>query len=150
MKTYLAVTDKAELFRTAKRLIIAMPETLFSGDFTNRDELFREADRIGYPLVVKPCFSKVRGGNGWTSAGARYASGREELEKIVSGDVFQGCPFLIQEKIEGPGVGVILLMDRGKTLARFCHKRIREKPPSGGVSVLCESIEPPRMRSPSP
>jgi hypothetical protein len=34
-------------------------------------------------------------------------------------------------------------MRDGAVLARFAHRRLREKPPSGGVSVLCESIEPP-------
>jgi predicted ATP-grasp superfamily ATP-dependent carboligase len=34
-------------------------------------------------------------------------------------------------------------MKGGKVIAKFSHKRIREKPPSGGVSVLSESIEPP-------
>lgn len=34
-------------------------------------------------------------------------------------------------------------MKNGETIANFAHRRIREKPPSGGVSVLCEGIEPP-------
>ena len=28
----------------------------------------------------------------------------------------------------------------GRLVAEFSHRRIREKPPSGGVSVLCESV----------
>ena len=31
-------------------------------------------------------------------------------------------------------------MRDGQIVAQFAHRRIREKPPSGGVSVLCESI----------
>ena len=50
---------------------------------------------------------------------------------------------MLQRWIEGEGVGVFVLMWNGKIIARFSHRRIREKPPSGGVSVLCESIEPP-------
>jgi predicted ATP-grasp superfamily ATP-dependent carboligase len=36
-----------------------------------------------------------------------------------------------------------LAYDRGKPVAFFAHKRLREKPPSGGVSVLSESVEVP-------
>jgi predicted ATP-grasp superfamily ATP-dependent carboligase len=32
------------------------------------------------------------------------------------------------------------LYDHGKAVAFFAHRRLREKPPSGGVSVLSESI----------
>jgi predicted ATP-grasp superfamily ATP-dependent carboligase len=40
----------------------------------------------------------------------------------------------------GPGIGVFVLVWDGELLAAFAHRRIREKPPSGGVSVLSESI----------
>jgi predicted ATP-grasp superfamily ATP-dependent carboligase len=36
-------------------------------------------------------------------------------------------------------VGLFACYDRGYPVALFSHKRLREKPPSGGVSVLCES-----------
>jgi predicted ATP-grasp superfamily ATP-dependent carboligase len=56
-------------------------------------------------------------------------------------------PSLIQQRIVGPGIGVFGLFDRGQLLTAFAHKRLREKPPSGGVSVLCESIPvDPRLR----
>jgi hypothetical protein len=35
---------------------------------------------------------------------------------------------------------VFVLFDRGRPCAAFAHRRLREKPPSGGVSALCESI----------
>jgi predicted ATP-grasp superfamily ATP-dependent carboligase len=47
---------------------------------------------------------------------------------------------LIQEKIEGEGRGVFLLVWNGKLKAAFCHRRLREKPPWGGVSVYRESL----------
>ncbi|HEY0340553.1 MAG TPA: ATP-grasp domain-containing protein, partial [Steroidobacteraceae bacterium] len=45
--------------------------------------------------------------------------------------------------VEGQGAGVFGLYDQGKPLFFFAHRRIREKPPSGGVSVLCESVPLP-------
>ena len=53
-------------------------------------------------------------------------------------------PSLIQQRIEGEGQGVFGLFDHGRPCALFAHRRIREKPPAGGVSVLRESIELPK------
>ena len=47
----------------------------------------------------------------------------------------------LQRKVEGPGIGVFLLPGPDDLLLRFAHRRLREKPPSGGVSVYCESTE---------
>jgi predicted ATP-grasp superfamily ATP-dependent carboligase len=47
---------------------------------------------------------------------------------------------LLQQRIVGPGVGIFLLRWGGEPVATFAHRRIREKPPSGGVSVYRESI----------
>jgi predicted ATP-grasp superfamily ATP-dependent carboligase len=52
-------------------------------------------------------------------------------------------PVLLQEKISGPGIGVFLLIWDEETKAEFGHRRLREKPPSGGVSVLRESVTVP-------
>jgi predicted ATP-grasp superfamily ATP-dependent carboligase len=47
---------------------------------------------------------------------------------------------LLQTRVEGPGLGIFLLRWEGEILATFAHRRIREKPPSGGVSVCSESV----------
>jgi predicted ATP-grasp superfamily ATP-dependent carboligase len=66
------------------------------------------------------------------------------MEEIVTHDAcFNQHPFLIQEYVSGKGQGLFALYDRGKPVAFFAHKRLREKPPSGGVSVLSESVEVP-------
>ena len=39
------------------------------------------------------------------------------------------------------------LFDRGRLVAEFSHRRLREKPPAGGASVLSESLPvDPRLR----
>ncbi len=48
-------------------------------------------------------------------------------------------PSLVQQRIVGPGLGVFVLFDRGTAVADFAHRRLREKPPAGGTSVLSES-----------
>jgi hypothetical protein len=46
----------------------------------------------------------------------------------------------MQERIPGSGIGVFACYQNGKMVSLFGHRRIREKPPSGGVSVLRESV----------
>ena len=140
---YLQVTDKINLFRLGRDLDVPIPTTFLSTDFGNRERLIESVGKSGFPVVVKPAFSKIRTGNGWIDARVHYAAGERELREITSRDIFQRHPFLVQKRIEGPGAGIFLLMKNGEVIAKFAHRRIREKPPSGGVSVLCESIEPP-------
>ena len=59
--------------------------------------------------------------------------------RILTGLPPAAYPVLLQERIEGPGRGLFACFDRGQPVAFFAHRRLREKPPSGGVSVLCES-----------
>ena len=49
-------------------------------------------------------------------------------------------PLLAQRLVDGPGLGVFLLVWDGRTIASFAHRRIREKPPTGGASVFRESV----------
>ena len=140
---YDALSDKENLFRLAKKLAIPMPETLFSSDFTSRDALISDAVRIGFPLVVKAAHSRTKLAGKFVPSSAMYANDPDELGTILGKSPFDQTRCLVQKRIQGPGVGIFLLARNGDVLARFAHRRIREKPPSGGVSVLCESIRPP-------
>ncbi len=104
-----------------------------------RDGRARAAE-LGYPLVVKPGRSRVRVDNRWLLTSVRYANDGDELAHILNELHPAVYPVLLQERIPGPGVGLFLCCDHGRPLAVFSHQRLREKPPSGGVSVLRESI----------
>lgn len=140
---YISVSDKTTLFSMAKGLDIPIPKTLFSSEYNDGGQFMEEAGRLGFPLVIKPARSRIRTGDGWVGTRVRYAKDMPALHALLNDEPFKSFPFLIQERITGPGIGIFLLMREGKVLARFAHRRIREKPPSGGVSVLCESIAPP-------
>ena len=140
---YQNLTDKTKLFQIARELGVNIPATFISTDFENIDRLVGKAVESGFPVVVKPGYSRIKTSNGWVNAGVHYAENEIELRDLISDGIFRSCPFLIQKRVEGPGVGIFLLMQDGNVLARFAHQRIREKPPSGGVSVLCESIDLP-------
>ena len=65
-----------------------------------------------------------------------------ELRTALAQEAFAQHPFMAQTCIEGEGQGVFALYDHGKPVAFFAHRRLRERPPWGGVSVLSESAEP--------
>lgn len=141
---YMELSDKASLFRIARKLNVPVPDTLLSADYDSQEAILRNASEMGFPLVVKPGLSKIRTSSGWKDARIRYANNPESLREILALEYFREHPFLIQKRVCGPGIGIFLLMKDGEVLAEFGHRRIREKPPSGGVSVLSESIDIPR------
>ncbi len=69
-----------------------------------------------------------------------YVAAGAPLREAVAALADAAFPVLVQQRVVGPGAGVFLLRWDGRTCAAFAHRRIREKPPSGGVSVLRESI----------
>jgi len=143
LATYQAVSDKVAMFRTASSLEVPMPKTLFSDNYSTIPELVSESGMLGFPLVLKPGFSRIKRDGKWLSTNVRYARDLQEFRAVVMDEPFRSLSFLVQEKVEGPGLGIFLFMDKGEIIARFAHQRVREKPPSGGVSVLCQSITPP-------
>lgn len=140
---YDALSDKEKLFRHASKLAIPMPETLFSLDFTSREALIADAVRMGFPLVVKAAHSRERLSGKYVASSATYANDPNELKTVLERPPYNQLRCLVQKRIQGPGIGIFLLARHGDVLARFAHRRIREKPPSGGVSVLCESVPLP-------
>src|SRR5262245_22099908 len=72
-----------------------------------------------------------------------YVAGQQELLSTVKENPeLHQQPFLMQELIRGTGAGVFTLYHEGRPVVFFGHRRLREKPPSGGVSVLSESCIP--------
>jgi predicted ATP-grasp superfamily ATP-dependent carboligase len=131
--------DKAATVQLAEKLGVATPATRLAGDV---ESAVAAMDSLPLPVVIKPRRSRVRDGNRWVSCSVRYATTRDELARIVGVLPREAFPVLLQERIPGPGVGIFTCYDRGREVALFSHRRLREKPPSGGVSVLAESVAP--------
>jgi predicted ATP-grasp superfamily ATP-dependent carboligase len=132
------LADKCSLIPLAESLGIPVPGTLQAENAFSLAAAYEDFD---YPVVLKPGMSWLRHNGGWFRSSVRYANNSSEAESIVTTDpAFRAGPFLVQEYIEGKGQGVFALYDHGKALAFFSHRRLREKPPGGGVSVLSESV----------
>lgn len=135
-------SNKAEVLELARSLGIPVPATRIVRSLIDAPTI---ADSLELPVVVKPACSRVLTQTGWISNSVSYATNTAELAALLNGLPPESYPVLLQERIQGPGVGIFLLFDKGRPVARFSHCRVREKPPSGGVSVLCESVLPDRI-----
>lgn len=132
------VSNKYRLMKLALELQIPIPETIFVPDGRVQEIV----DRIShFPVVVKPGQSVMKVTNGWSKTSVHYAANASELFNLYREKDYLRQPSLIQRRVNGEGQGLFLLMNRGEPLILFAHRRLREKPPSGGVSVLRESID---------
>ena len=137
IQTVNLLANKCTLMRMALELDIPTPKTWYA-DTTN--SLPVELDKFNYPLVLKPGKSWLLHQGKWDRAAVQFAHDSSTARKILNEETgFHAHPFLLQESVAGHGEGVFALYDCGKPLAFFAHRRLREKPPSGGVSVLSES-----------
>ena len=131
------ICDKRQALAVAKAHGVAVPEQI---EVATPADAARVKGELRFPLVLKPSRSVAGTGGKRIRVGVSYADTQEELEKAIADVPPDAFPVLLQERIAGPGFGTSVLLWDGKLIAAFSHRRIREKPPSGGVSVLSESI----------
>ncbi len=104
-------------------------------------DLATAARHVGFPAVVKARVSRLAVDGHWRSAGNTwYVHTSAELEAACRAVAATIPDPIVQEYVPGEGRGIFVLMNRGRLRAAFAHRRLREKPPSGGVSVLSESV----------
>jgi predicted ATP-grasp superfamily ATP-dependent carboligase len=133
----LQLADKGNLMALAQSLEIPIPATQL---LTSSAEL--ASAQLLYPLVIKPCLSKIFTPSGWISTSVKIIHSAADLAKVLQTESYlHDYPFMIQEFIPGNGAGIFCLYRHGQPTAFFAHRRLREKPPQGGVSVLSESAE---------
>lgn len=134
-RTSSLAADKRATMDLAVSLGVPIPTTIAA----DTPEAVREAaGRLGYPVVLKPVTSRIRPPDGGVRRyTVTYARDPDELERAIAGLGEVGL--LVQSYWAGEGQGVELLLDRGRVLAAFQHRRLREVPVTGGASSLRES-----------
>ncbi|HEY7702021.1 MAG TPA: ATP-grasp domain-containing protein [Candidatus Limnocylindrales bacterium] len=133
-----ATHDKSTTFALAERLGVPVPPTRLVEPGTDAVAI---AGELGYPVVVKPVASRqVQPDRTIRSYVVGYAVDDDDLRRRLA-SLDRETPVLLQRWLPGDGVGVELLMDRGRPLAAFQHRRLREVPPTGGASSLRVSAE---------
>ena len=133
------IQDKQRVLTLARQLGIECPRDFAPSKAESVEDF---AYRLPYPVVIKPRFSRFLNGGKWAQGPVCFAHDANDfIRKYNTSHSHIPYP-IVQEKVEGDGLGVFLLLWDGKPRAAFCHRRLREKPPWGGVSVLSESVPP--------
>jgi len=141
LESYELVSDKYRLMKVAQELDVPIPTTVFvpNGDIASVVDQVRS-----FPVVVKPGRSLLKDDGGWGKTSVHFVSSVDELVDLYQKVPYLKNPSLIQQRVQGEGQGVFGLFEHGRPCVLFAHRRIREKPPAGGVSVLRESIQLPK------
>lgn len=149
-QTFEKTTDKRKTAEIAEKAKVKMPRAFYPA---SAEEARKISSKLDYPVVVKPrsqtqTQSKPSGG-----VTTSYVSKRNycfnatdlarEFERIFKST---GVPPIVQEYVEGRGVGVAALFNKGQPRALFSYKRVREYPITGGPSTLRESTDDPILK----
>lgn len=138
-EAYERISDKAVLAELAPQAGFAIPVTL---SFAATEPPGAGAlQAFPFPAVVKQALSTFRTSQGVHRFGALYVDDAASLAHALA--KFPRDPelrLILQQRVDGDGAGVFGLYHQGKRHAHFAHRRLREKPPSGGISVFSESV----------
>jgi len=135
---YETAIDKYGLVTASQRIGIDVPQSLLVERFDALEEL---PEPLHFPVVAKPRRSRILYEGRWHSPPVRVIRNAEAFRHAVAEWLPAHGDTLLQEFVPGVGEGLFALCDQGQIHAQFAHRRLREKPPLGGVSVLRESIE---------
>ena len=128
------VLDKNETLKLAQSCGIPVPVTYHISDISELRDL---RQTLRYPMIAKP-LSKRKSSH----FKIRYFYGFEEIEKAFSVDPQFGTNTLFQEYCSGEGIGIGTFIHNKEPIAVYQHRRLKEYPSTGGVSVLAISEEP--------
>jgi len=134
------VLDKAETFRLAESLGVAVPHSLY---LTDIDQLADYGGQLTYPVVVKPSRSVSADDAGYSKRNVSYAGDETSLRSQCE-QCLKHSPVILQSYFEGVGAGIELIAKDGEILYPFQHIRLHEVPLTGGGSSFRVSadIEP--------
>jgi len=140
LPTYRLASDKVALLGLAERAGFAVPASVI---VQRKGDPGPRIPASWFPAVVKPHRSVVQDGQRRDKVGVSFVADRMSCERVLAALPAAAFPVLLQRRVAGSGEGLFVLRWHGRVVAVFAHRRLREKPPAGGVSVYRESIAPP-------
>jgi predicted ATP-grasp superfamily ATP-dependent carboligase len=131
--------SKARTLGIAQSLGIAVPKTVH---ITQTSSLATSPIGLRFPVVIKSESSEVMlSKRAATSEKTTYVANENDLRRECESRLAKGQSVLLQEFIDGYGVGISGLFAEGRPVALLGHRRIRESDPLGGPSAVAETIE---------
>ncbi len=133
--------DKTYMHGLATAAGVPVPRMISPASF---DEAVQRSTELQFPVVIKsPCETPKEP--------VRYAQTRSELlslYRVICERIDHSHRRLpmIQEFVPGFGCGFFALYQEGVCKRVYMHKRIRETPPSGGVSCCAESFYDAKLK----
>ena len=130
------VLDKSATLAVAQRCGIPIPRTEFVESSSQVHDLF---EILPFPWILKPAQKETRK----ESFKSSILFNADEVRKRFPVEQQFAVPMLVQEYCSGAGVGVEILLHHDECLAAFQHRRTKEAPDTGGVSVtaIAEAID---------
>lgn len=126
-------SNKIETYRFAEKIGVPYPQI-----FTiNTADDIEKAD-IPFPCVIKPPIELGK-------KMVEYIHSKEELvsryRRMCARNDFKGQLPVVQKYVGGEGAGFFAFYKNGECKNYFMHRRIREYPYTGGVSVVAETFQ---------
>ncbi len=131
------VADKALVLQKAESMGIPVPRQVLVRSPVDARAFPPD---IAFPVAIKPSRSVAVTHGTRVRGSVSYSNTLESAIDTLTQIPVNAYPVLVQQRIRGVGMAVSVLIHQNRLRAAFAHRRIREKPPSGGVSVLSESI----------
>jgi protein-tyrosine-phosphatase/predicted ATP-grasp superfamily ATP-dependent carboligase len=125
------VLEKRVTLAVAEQCGVPIPATFY---VSSLEELEAIRGKLIFPMICKPLSKrrenpfKVQYFHSYTKLKDSFDLGKPSEKEV-----------LLQQYCEGEGVGVEGLIHKGEPIALFQHRRIRELPSTGGVSVVAVS-----------
>jgi len=133
VKQIAMATDKLRTIQFMQDIGVPVPVTFAPKYLQEAEEVMK---KMSFPLVIK-----IRE-EGNISPIRRYgiAENMDQAKNLYNKlSLLQRIP-LIQEYVQGEGVGISMLCQKGKPIALFSHQRLREQMINGGPSTFCKPI----------
>lgn len=124
-ESFKTLNEKDKLQQLCQRCGIKMPQS------------FGNVENVKFPVVIKPTVAS-------SAKGVRYFANENKLENYLRSNP-NLSDIIIQECIQGIGVGYSVFAVSGTIKVGYGHKRIAEYPISGGSSMYRESFNDDRM-----
>jgi len=137
LATYRAAADKLTVMELARAAGFDVPETVVLT--SPQDGGAGHCQRL-FPAILKPHRSVVGADGERRKVGVSFLDDLGSYGKALAALPPAAFPVLLQRRVQGAGEGLFVLRWLGRVVALFAHRRLREKPPAGGVSVYRESI----------